>query len=389
MSILTSFIPQNRRKKVFRAVRIVSAVSLLGCALLVGCASPYNQQNEMPPRLSQGDAQQDAVPKAEARSRYGNPSSYVVAGNRYHVLKTSKSYEKTGMASWYGTKFHGRLTSSREPYDMHAMTAASPHLPIPSYAHVTNLSNGHTVIVKVNDRGPFKSDRIMDLSYAAAKKLGYLNHGTAKIRVTAIDTTDKKTMLVSLQRHEDGVKLHMNGKTPKDTQMMLAENKVDLPAVAKQPKLPLPNKTIQLAQLSQQGVKGDGARSLPHPVQLAQASDADDVRALVTQSQSKDSVQLADRKPNTQPEEITKNASRSSTYLQLGAFKAHDKALSLSKEVSTLTNVNVSVKTAKPADSKEPIYLVNLGPISDRKMSTELQAVLAKNGFERPLIINN
>lgn len=129
----------------------------------------------------------DAVPKAEPLSRYGNPSSYVVGGKRYYVMKSAKGYDQVGNASWYGTKFHGQHTSSNEPYNMFSMTAASPVLPIPTYVRVTNLANNRSAIVKVNDRGPFRSNRIIDLSYAAAKKLGYANIGTARVRVTAID----------------------------------------------------------------------------------------------------------------------------------------------------------------------------------------------------------
>ena len=110
----------------------------------------------------------DAVPKYEPRCAYGNPASYTAIGKRYYVMDSAKGYAKVGVASWYGTKFHGKLTSSHEPYDMLAMTAASPNLPIPTYVKVTNLENGRQVVIKVNDRGPFANDRIMDLSYAAA-----------------------------------------------------------------------------------------------------------------------------------------------------------------------------------------------------------------------------
>ena len=113
----------------------------------------------------------NAVPKAEPKSQYGNPSSYTVNGKTYYVLKNAQGYDKKGIASWYGTKFHGQLTSTREPYNMYAMTAASTELPLPTYVRVTNLENGRQVIVKVNDRGPFDKDRIIDLSYVAAKKL--------------------------------------------------------------------------------------------------------------------------------------------------------------------------------------------------------------------------
>ena len=134
----------------------------------------------------------NAVPKPLARSTYGNPRSYTALGKRYWVLPSAKNYSKTGIASWYGKKFHGRLTSSREPYSMYAMTAASPNLPLPTFVRVSNLSNGREVIVKVNDRGPFAPNRIIDLSYAAAIKLGMIKTGTAMVRVTALDPTQKQ-----------------------------------------------------------------------------------------------------------------------------------------------------------------------------------------------------
>jgi rare lipoprotein A len=130
----------------------------------------------------------DAVPKIEPLSKYGN-TDYVVEGHRYHVLKSAKGYCKTGYASWYGTKFHNKLTSTNERYNVFNMTAASTELPLPTYVEVTNLLNGKKVIVKVNDRGPFRCHRIIDLSYAAAKKLGYAGRGTAPVRVVAIDPT--------------------------------------------------------------------------------------------------------------------------------------------------------------------------------------------------------
>jgi len=129
----------------------------------------------------------DATPRVEPLSKWGNPSSYIVNGKRYHTLRTSRGYVERGVASWYGTKFHGRRTSSGEPYDMYAMTAAHKTLPIPSYVQVTNLENGRKIIVKVNDRGPFHNNRIIDLSYAAAHKLGILGAGTGLVEMRAID----------------------------------------------------------------------------------------------------------------------------------------------------------------------------------------------------------
>ena len=132
----------------------------------------------------------DAVPLDEPRSRYGNPVSYVVFGKKYHTLKSSKDYVKRGTASWYGTKFHGHRTSSGETYDMYAMTAAHKSLPLPTYARVTNLDNGRSVVVKINDRGPFHDNRLIDLSYAAATKLDILQSGTGRVEVRTLQAGD-------------------------------------------------------------------------------------------------------------------------------------------------------------------------------------------------------
>jgi rare lipoprotein A len=129
----------------------------------------------------------EPVPHTEPLAAYGNKSPYTVLGRTYRVLPTSRGYAERGMASWYGTKFHGRLTSSREPYDMFQMTAAHKTLPLPSYVRVTNLENRRSAIVRVNDRGPFHAGRIIDLSYAAAIKLGVHANGTARVEVVAID----------------------------------------------------------------------------------------------------------------------------------------------------------------------------------------------------------
>ena len=129
----------------------------------------------------------DAVPRREARSKYGNGPVYEVLGRRYSVMPSSTGYQERGVASWYGTKFHGNLTSNREVYDMHEMTAAHKTLPLPTYVRVRNLRNDKSVIVRVNDRGPFVHNRIIDLSYAAAMKLDMIRDGTSLVEVTAID----------------------------------------------------------------------------------------------------------------------------------------------------------------------------------------------------------
>lgn len=129
----------------------------------------------------------DAVPRSEPLSRYGNPTSYVVKGRRYYTLKSAQGYRDRGIASWYGHPFHGRRTSSGETYDMNLMTAAHKSLPLPTYVEVTNLQNGKRVVLRVNDRGPFHDNRLIDLSYAAARKLGIWQSGTGLVEVRALD----------------------------------------------------------------------------------------------------------------------------------------------------------------------------------------------------------
>lgn len=135
------------------------------------------------------DSLPDAVPRAEPLHRYAN-RPYSALGKTYTPLAEPGNYKKRGSASWYGKKFHGQRTSIGETYDMYAMTAAHPTLPIPSYARVTNLANGKSVVVRVNDRGPFLHDRIIDLSYAAAYRLGYIGQGSAEVEVESLVAGD-------------------------------------------------------------------------------------------------------------------------------------------------------------------------------------------------------
>jgi len=173
-----------------------AVISLLLVAGLLGCSSGERRDGAPSGRVDLSSIP-DAVPRVEPRSRYGNPASYEVHGKRYYTRKSSRGYRERGKASWYGTKFHGRLTSSREPYDMYAMTAAHRTLPLPTYARVTNLRNGRSVVVKINDRGPFHDDRIIDLSYVAAAKLDIVGHGTGAVEVTAIDPATPASRLAS------------------------------------------------------------------------------------------------------------------------------------------------------------------------------------------------
>ncbi len=180
----------NRHRQI---AALTLSLWLTGCGSLpTGDSSFFSRQDSAPSHAVDVSHVTNAVPRVEPHSRYGNPESYVVFGKRYHVKKSSIGHVERGVASWYGTKFHGKRTSSGEPYDMLAMTAAHKSLPLPTYAEVTNLTNGRKIIVKINDRGPFKDHRIIDLSYAAAIKLGITEAGTGLVEVRAIDPSQPK-----------------------------------------------------------------------------------------------------------------------------------------------------------------------------------------------------
>ena len=148
--------------------------------LLGGCAGPRTH------------VKADAIPRDEPFHQHANPESYVVLGKRYFVMQSNNGYAERGIASWYGKQFHGNRTSTGERYDMYEMTAAHKTLRIPSYVRVTNLKNGRSVVVRVNDRGPFHQNRIIDLSYAAAEKLDMTREGTALVEVRVVNAGPAK-----------------------------------------------------------------------------------------------------------------------------------------------------------------------------------------------------
>jgi rare lipoprotein A len=167
------------------ACLLLSSVFLFACSV-----AEKKEQDAAPSKPVDWSQVRPVVPKNEPKSRYGNPDSYEIDGITYRVMKSAKNFRQEGVASWYGTKFHGRRTSSGEPYDMLQLTAAHKTLPIPCYVKVTNKDNGKELIVKVNDRGPFAKSRIIDLSYAAAHKLGMAHKGTANVVIQIIDFED-------------------------------------------------------------------------------------------------------------------------------------------------------------------------------------------------------
>ena len=170
--------------------------------LTVGCSSKFIAQDTLAddPQASRYSIKQDkapdvkltadqvatTTPRKEPLSKHGNKSPYTVNGKKYHIMASADNYREDGIASWYGAKFHGHSTSNGEVFDMNKISAAHKTLPLPSWVRVTNLDNGKAIDVRVNDRGPFHGGRIIDLSYAAAVKLGYQDKGTARVRVETI-----------------------------------------------------------------------------------------------------------------------------------------------------------------------------------------------------------
>lgn len=227
----------------------MNAILILGAATLAltlgGCSSKPVKQASTAPQgggyyLDDGpeanpppnlDQVPDAVPRAEPLHRFAN-RTYVALGNTYTPQTERRPFQQEGLASWYGRRFHGRKTASGEPYDMYAMTAAHPTLPIPSYARVTALDNGRSVVVRINDRGPFHSQRVIDLSYTAAHRLGFIQRGSTRVRVEAIDPAASDAAgAVVVQRvpRNEGIYLQVGAFSSLDNAQRLIERLTQQP----------------------------------------------------------------------------------------------------------------------------------------------------------------
>jgi len=211
------------------------ALLALLLTLLSACSSNtsrYQHENDSKPtRLPSGAELSNAIPRDEPHSRGGN-KDYQVRGKHYKVLPSAEGFKEIGTASWYGKKFHGHLTSNGEIYDMYGMSAAHKNLPLPTYLKVTNLKNNKSVIVRVNDRGPFHQKRIIDLSYSAAYQLDMLKTGTANVEIESITqfnsssikpTTPKKNLNTPTAKKYIQVFATRNSELAKSTASALAE----------------------------------------------------------------------------------------------------------------------------------------------------------------------
>ncbi|MEO7200121.1 MAG: septal ring lytic transglycosylase RlpA family protein [Dokdonella sp.] len=187
MVLLAACAPQKTRPSAVGKAPVVAGKNAHETSLPQ--SQRYKQAQDGGPAIPEIDISslREPEPKAEPRARYGNKSPYSVLGKTYTVMPDASGYVERGIASWYGHKFHGYMTSSFEPYDIYQFSAAHKSLPLPAYVRVTNLENGKSVVVRVNDRGPFHQDRLIDLSYAAAVRIGVWPKGTGMVEVRAID----------------------------------------------------------------------------------------------------------------------------------------------------------------------------------------------------------
>ena len=267
----------------------------------------------------------DAEPRVEALARAAN-NPYSVFGQQYVPYKTLVPYRQRGIGSWYGRKFHGQRTSSGEPYDMYAMTAAHATLPIPSYARVTNLANGRSVIVRINDRGPFRSGRLIDLSYAAAYKLGYVGAGSASVEVDSI--MPEEMPLIAARRREAATALAAAQPSP-DTRRPAAETQPMAPVVL-------------------------AAASLPPP------------------------------EPEQMRRPLPLDAEAGGIYLQLGAFSARDNAENFRVRVyQRLAWLNDAIRIF----ARDGMYRLDLGPYRDREEAAGMAEKISDALQFRPFIV--
>jgi rare lipoprotein A len=185
-------------------LRVALGAVCIGVLVLGGCSVARKPEPAAPapkvvPITPPGVDTTDAIPRREPRSAHGNPPFYRVLGKRYTVLASEEGYLERGVASWYGPTFHGENTSNGEKYNMYGMTAAHKTLPLPCYARVTNLKNGKSIVVRINDRGPFVSNRLIDLSYSAALKLDMLKEGTTLVEVRALTVQEPDNLTRSAE----------------------------------------------------------------------------------------------------------------------------------------------------------------------------------------------
>lgn len=350
-------------------------IALLLVGLLGGCASGGGTQTVVAASGGSDGAEiPDAVPRVEPLSRSGNPASYHVRGKRYFTKKTSAGHVERGLASWYGKQFHGRKTSSGERYDMYGMTAAHKTLPLPTYVQVTNVENGRTAVVKVNDRGPFHGPRVIDLSYSAAKKLGVIQKGTAMVEVRAIDA--------SRPSGDSGPFLASKGGTKGATKGLEKGERGETAALARNEPKPTPVPPVKLATVASDPVdSGPEAvrdRALESALAAVEAKPVEQPGALSAKP-TEDAVEKALAS--------SADALGQDLYLQVGAFGDPNNAERLRQRL--VSSLSEQVRVQRSATSEPALYKVRIGPLGSEGEARAVSAKLVTLGVEQPRRIWN
>ncbi|MGI9334397.1 MAG: septal ring lytic transglycosylase RlpA family protein [Gammaproteobacteria bacterium] len=345
----------NKRRPAYLSILLALGILIAGC----GGTPTRPGQDGGPGTSVDVSSVPDAVPRVEPRSRRGNPESYVVFGKRYYVMNDAGGYLERGIASWYGKKFHGRTTSSGEIYDMYAMTAAHKSLPLPTYVQVTNLENQRSVVVKVNDRGPFHSNRIIDLSYTAAAKLDIVRRGTGLVEVRAIDPNVESEPLQVAGSAGAAPGLIAAARVP--TAPAAVEVSPDEAAIDHE----IPVDGAGAAEMA--------ANGLPMPVAVSRRSLVDVAIDTI--------VPAAEAAQSPAPP----HASGPLLYLQLGAFAVLANAERLASRVRPLAGDLVNVYEFM--NGELTVYRVRVGPLESVASADALSAKLLAQGLDEPRVV--
>ncbi|TAL88530.1 MAG: septal ring lytic transglycosylase RlpA family protein [Candidimonas sp.] len=337
-------------RSVIAVLTLISLVVLAGCSTTRRAGGYYKDDGPGAHPPADIAAIPDAVPRIETPAR-ATSRPYMVFGHTYVPLTSDRPFRQQGIASWYGRKFHGGKTANGETYDMYAMTAAHPILPIPSYARVTRVGTGKSIIVRINDRGPFHSSRIMDLSYVAAAKLGIIGPGSGEVIVDAITNQD----IARGQTHLDDIALATGGRVRPAAALAMAEPRpvtIAQPAMAveRQPDTrepasePTPNVMLALQNLP---AAEDKPYENTEPAPRLQNDDTAPTRGATTT-----------------PPQTQRGSARGNIYLQFGAFSGSKNA----QHMASKLNQQIAQIESRPAQvlTESHLYRVQIGPYPSR-----------------------
>ncbi len=348
-------------------------VLLASIALLSSCGgggSGKTRGDGPPARAVDLSNVQNAIPKRERQTRAGNPKSYVVFGKRYRVLRRNKGYVRRGVASWYGAKFHGRPTSNGERYNMYRMTAAHKSLRIPTYVRVRNLENGKVIVVRVNDRGPFVGNRIIDLSYAAAHKIGMLGKGTAFVQIETVEPGETDLPMIAANKKQESP---LSLDAPKVSKV--------LPLVSQLPKF----KTAR--PIESQKAKNSPSRTPEQRRKDYNIKQQSRQQFKITPEPKQRVIippktKLALASPASSGQ---KTQSSMRAFIQVGAFRSRQNAKKLFTRLWKLSYPYLSIHRSYAHG--RPIFRVRIGPLNTVRQLDLISNDLTKNGFRMTRVV--